>query len=314
MKSILAAGAFAALAAVPAFAQTPSDSVPAQTLDEVIVTASDAQRNLKAAEMGRHVISGDIILKLPVLFGEPDVVKTLQTLPGVAQGVEGFAGLYVHGGDNDQNLFLYNGLPLYHVSHVGGIFSSFNVSTIHNVDFFKSAFPARYGGRISSITDIKMKAPDFERFTGKFTVGLLAANGYISGPIVRDKLAFSAAVRRSWIDIVGLPALAIFNAIQHKKGKKTIAGYNFMDFNARVDWKVGDGKIYAIGYYGRDYLKIGNREFRPTTAVIHTIPPPTAHPQRSKRTRNSLTRTPTASYGATGACRSMPTTAWAAAC
>ncbi len=274
MKSILAAGAFAALAAVPAFAQTPSDSVPAQALDEVIVTASDAQRNLKAAEMGRHVISGDIILKLPVLFGEPDVVKTLQTLPGVAQGVEGFAGLYVHGGDNDQNLFLYNGLPLYHVSHVGGIFSSFNVSTIHNVDFFKSAFPARYGGRISSITDIKMKAPDFERFTGKFTVGLLAANGYISGPIVRDKLAFSAAVRRSWIDIVGLPALAIFNAIQHKKGKKTIAGYNFMDFNARVDWKVGDGKIYAIGYYGRDYLKIGDRKFETDDSGYSSYPDP----------------------------------------
>lgn len=162
-------------------AQTPADSLPNQTLDEVIVSATGADRNLKAAEMGRHILGRESILKLPVLFGEPDIVKSLQTLPGVSQGVEGFTGLYVHGGDNDENLFLYNGLPLYHVSHLSGIFSSFNVSTIQNVDFFKSAFPARYGGRISSITDINMSQPDFEKYTGRFTIGLLAANGYISG-------------------------------------------------------------------------------------------------------------------------------------
>lgn len=252
---------FFLLTGIQSYAIESIDSLPDQTLDEIVVSATGANRNLKAAEMGRHVIGKEAILKLPVLFGEPDIVKTLQTLPGVSQGVEGFSGLYVHGGDNDQNLFLYNGLPLYHVSHLGGIFSSFNVSTIRNIDFFKSTFPARFGSRISSITDISMMQPDFEKYTGRFTIGLLAANGYISGPIVKDKLAFSAAVRRSWIDVVGLPALAIVNAVQKKNGKKTIAGYYFMDFNARLDWKVGGGKIYAIGYYGQDYLKIGNRQF-----------------------------------------------------
>ena len=253
-------------------AQVPADTLYNQTLDEVIVTATGADRNLKAAEMGRHVIGSDAITRLPVMFGEPDIVKVLQTLPGVSQGAEGFTGLYVHGGDNDQNLFLYNGLPLYHVSHLGGIFSSFNVATIRNVDFFKSAFPARFGGRISSITNINMMAPDFERYTGKFTIGLLAANGYISGPIVNDRLAFSAAVRRSWIDIIGLPALAVANAIQKKNGKKTIASYNFTDFNARIDWKLGGGKIYAIGYYGHDYLKFGDRTFEATNKNL-TINP-----------------------------------------
>lgn len=238
-----------------------NDSIPDQNLDEIIVTATGATRNLRAAEMGRHVLDREAILKLPVLFGEPDIVKSLQTLPGVSQGVEGFTGLYVHGGDNDQNLFLYNGLPLYHVSHIGGIFSSFNVSTIRNIDFFKSAFPARYGGRISSITAINMANPDFQRYTGKFTVGLLAVNGYISGPILKDKLAFSAAVRRSWIDIFGTPALLIANAIQKKNGKKTIANYYFMDFNARLDWQFDAGRVYAIGYYGKDFLHIGNRNF-----------------------------------------------------
>ena len=235
--------------------------LPSYNIDEVIITATGADRNLNAAEMGRHVIGSDAIIKLPVLLGEPDIIKTLQTLPGVAQGVEGFTGLYVHGGNNDQNLFLYNGLPLYHVAHLGGIFSAFNVATVNKVDFYKSAFPARFGGRISSITDIKMNDPEFTKYTGKFTIGLLAANAYISGPIVKDKLAFSAGLRRSWIDIIGLPALAVVNAIQKKNGKKTIANYNFTDFNARLDWKLGNGKIYAIGYYGRDYLKFGLREF-----------------------------------------------------
>lgn len=246
-------------------AQTPADTLQGRTLDEVIVSATGAHRNLRAAEMGRHVLGQETILKLPVLFGEPDIVKALQTLPGVSQGVEGFTGMYVHGGDNDQNLFLYNELPLYHVSHLGGIFSSFNVSAIRNVDFFKSAFPARFGGRISSITNINMAAPDFDKYTGKFTIGLLAANAYISGPIIKDRLAFSAAVRRSWIDVVGLPVLAVVNAIQKKNGKKTIANYNFTDLNARVDWRLGQGKIYAIGYYGNDYLKIGEREFESTS-------------------------------------------------
>ena len=252
-----------------------TDILPGYNLDEVIITATGADRNLNAAEMGRHVIGSEDIVRLPVLLGEPDVIKTLQTLPGVSQGVEGFTGLYVHGGENDQNLFLYNGLPLYHVAHLGGIFSSFNVSTIDKVDFYKSAFPSRYGGRISSITDIKMKEPEFTKYTGKFTVGLLAANAYISGPLVKDKLAFSAGLRRSWVDIVGLPALAIVNAVQKKNGKKTIANYNFTDFNARLDWKLGNGKIYAIGYYGKDYLKFGLREFEATNKFGYVINPDT---------------------------------------
>ena len=267
MPKRLLIGLILATTAITTFAANDADTLSIPTLDEVIVTATGANRNLKAAEMGRHVIGHEAITRLPVLFGEPDVIKTLQTLPGVSQGVEGFSGLYVHGGDNDQNLFLYNGIPLYHVAHLGGIFSSFNVATINKIDFFKSAFPARFGGRISSITDIRMNTPNFETYEGKVTVGLLAFNGYVTGPILKDRLAFSAGVRRSWIDIIGLPTLAVFNAIRKKNGKKTLAAYNFMDFNARVDWNVGGGKIYAVGYSGHDYLKIGQREFETGNAV-----------------------------------------------
>ena len=134
---------------ISSFAQT--DSIAADTLGavhqlkEVEVRGYGADRNLKAAEMGRVSLSNKMITNLPVMFGEPDIVKTLQTLPGVSQGVEGFTGLFVRGGDNDQNLFLYQGLPLYHVSHLGGIFSSFNVPTVSRVDFYKRSEERRVG-------------------------------------------------------------------------------------------------------------------------------------------------------------------------
>ena len=245
--------------------QAQTDSVK---LGEVVVRGYGAERNLKSPEMGRTTLDNKAITNLPVMFGEPDVVKTLQTLPGVSQGVEGFTGLFVRGGDNDQNLFLYQGLPLYHVSHLGGIFSSFYVVTVSHLDFYKAAFPAQYGGRISSITDITTKRPDFHKFHGRFSLGLLSANAYLSGPIVKDKTAFSMGVRRSWIDVVSVPTLAIMNAIDKKKGKKHMASYNFMDFNARIDHKFTPNlSAYAIGYYGHDYMNIGQREFEPSNST-----------------------------------------------
>lgn len=244
-------------------ASTPVDTAATvKTLQEVVVTGEGAERNLKATEMGRHSLSSQMLLNLPVMFGEPDIVKALQTLPGVSQGIEGFTGLYVRGGENDQNLFLYQGLPLYQVSHLGGIFSSFNVATVSNVDFYKAAFPARYGGRISSITDISVSRPDFEKYQGRISVGLLSVNGYVSGPIIKNKTAFSAAIRRSWIDLVSIPMLAIINNKDKDKGQKHIAYYNFTDFNARIDHKFNNrASAYIVGYYGHDDFKIGLREF-----------------------------------------------------
>lgn len=231
-------------------------------LDEAVVWGFGAERNLNATEMGRVSLDNNMITSLPVMFGEPDIVKSLQSLPGVSQGVEGFTGLYVRGGDNDQNLFLYQGIPLYHVSHLGGIFSSFNVSTVSRLDFYKAAFPPRYGGRISSITDIVMKKSNFEKLQGRFTIGLLSANAFLTAPIAKDKTAFTVAVRRSWIDLISIPTLAVMNAVEKKKGEKHIAGYDFMDFNVRLDHKFNnEASAYVVGYYGHDRLKIGLREF-----------------------------------------------------
>ncbi len=252
-----------------------------KTLQELVVNGTDAERNLKAAEMGTHSMSGQMILNLPVMFGEPDVVKALQTLPGVSPGIEGLTGLYVRGGDNDQNIFMLQGLPLYQVSHLGGIFSSFNVATIGKLDFYKAAFPAKYGGRISSITDISMTRPDFEKYHGRVSIGLLSANAYVSGPIIKNRTAFAAGFRRSWIDVVSVPMLAIINASSKKEGKKHIAYYNFTDFNARIDHKFNDrASAFVMGYLGHDDFKIGMREFE--TPYRTSSPSETENPDELK--------------------------------
>lgn len=244
------------------YSQTPSDTLRNVQMQEVVVTGNASERNLKAPQMGRVSMSSDVLRAMPVMFAEPDIVKTLQTQPGVTQGIEGFTGLYVRGGNDDQNLFLYQGLPLYQVSHLGGIFSSFNVATVRKVDFYKASFPAQYGGRVSSITDISMETPNFESYHGRLSLGLLSGSAYVTGPLAKNKTAFSAGLRRSWIDLVSMPTLAIVNATQKKKGTKTIAAYAFTDLNLRLDHKFSN-KLTAsiVGYYGHDNMKIGSREF-----------------------------------------------------
>lgn len=268
MKKIYISILISTLCIFNMLATEPADSVMHGNLPEFVVTESAAERNLNSLQMGTFSLSDEQILNMPTMFGEPDIVKTLQTLPGVSQGVEGFTGLYVRGGENDQNLFLFEGLPLYHVSHIGGIFSSFNVAQIEKVDFYKSSFPSQYGGRISSITDISMKKPNFDKFTGRFSIGLLSGNAFISGPIWKDKTAFSASIRRSWIDLISIPAIAIMNSIDKKKGKKHMFHYAFTDFNARIDHRFNqNATIMMHGYYGHDNMKLGERSFKPINST-----------------------------------------------
>lgn len=260
-RRICIAGALI-VSAMSLSAQSTADTLRNVQMQEVVVTGTAAERNLKAPQMGRVSISNDVLVRMPVMFGEPDIVKTLQTQPGVSQGVEGFTGLYVRGGNDDQNLFLYQGLPLYQVSHLGGIFSSFNVATVRKVDFYKASFPAQFGGRVSSITDITTETPDFERYKGRLSLGLLSGNAYVSGPIAKGKTAFSAGIRRSWIDLISTPTLALLNASKKNQGKKTIAAYAFTDLNLRLDHKINSNLTASLsGYYGHDNLKLGERTF-----------------------------------------------------
>lgn len=247
------------ISVLPAVSQERYDSV-SKTLQGVVVT--DRREFLRDTKMGYHSMTGDDIIRMPVIFGEPDVIKALQALPGVTAGMEGFSGLYVRGGGNDQNLFLLDRLPLHNVSHLGGVFSSFNAYSIQKADFYKSAFPSYIGGKISSVTDMQLRPPDFYKTRGTFTIGLVSGSAFVTTPIVKGSTAISVALRRTWLDVVTVPALAILNASKKSKGEESIGGYAFTDVSVRLDhiWK--PGLVSSLkGFFSHDSFKMGERRF-----------------------------------------------------
>lgn len=242
-------------------APVAKDTVRSFYMQEVVKTAPriDKPRN---PQMGMTVMDDNAIRNVPTLLGEPDVIKALQLQPGVSAGTEGFAGMFVRGGENDENLFLIDGCSIYHTNHLGGLFSPFNANAVSHLTFYKSAFPARYGGRLSSVTDLSMKSGDYESWHGNFTVGLTSANVSFSGPLVKDQTSLFVALRRSWLELVSVPALAIINASKKKSGEKVIAGYNFTDFNLKLSHQLRRfGTLSLLGYYGHDRLKMGEHRF-----------------------------------------------------
>lgn len=242
-------------------APVAKDTVRSFYMQEVVKTAPriDKPRN---PQMGMTVMDDNAIRNVPTLLGEPDVIKALQLQPGVSAGTEGFAGMFVRGGENDENLFLIDGCSIYHTNHLGGLFSPFNANAVSHLTFYKSAFPARYGGRLSSVTDLSMKSGDYESWHGNFTMGLTSANVSFSGPLVKDQTSLFVALRRSWLELVSVPALAIINTSKKKSGEKVIAGYNFTDFNLKLSHRLRRfGTLSLLGYYGHDRLKMGEHRF-----------------------------------------------------
>lgn len=194
------------------------------------------------------------------VFGSPDIIKKLQLLPGVAAGNELMSGLYVHGGDGNDNLFLLDGIPLYNISHFGGLFSSFNTDVIDNLDFYKSGFPARYGSRLSSVVDVETREGDMQKYHGSFSLGLIDGRLQLEGPIVKGKTSFNLGLRRSWMDLVTIPALWYAN---RKNGDDETAtgGYAMSDLNARLTHRFAPGNTLNVCFYtGSDYLRAGLTE------------------------------------------------------
>lgn len=159
----------------------------ASMLWEIVVRGVDPYSELLNSQLGNIHLSANEIRHVPVVFGEPDLIKTLQLTPDIASGMEGLTGMYVRGGGRDENLFLLDGIPVYNVSHVGGLFSTFNPDMVKHVDFYKGSFPARYGGRLSSVIDVRLKDGDMQNYHGSFSIGLLAARAQIEGPLVKEK-------------------------------------------------------------------------------------------------------------------------------
>lgn len=236
---------------------------PSASLQEVVITGqSNDKQSVLSTQMGALEINQQTIRSTPVMFGEADIIKTLQLTPGVSAGTEGTAGMYVRGGNVDENLFLIDGNPVYQINHIGGIFSAFNPEAISGMDFFKSGFPSRYGGRLSSVVDVHTKEGNMKEYHGSASIGLISGNLNFEGPIIKDRTSFNIGLRRTWLDVLSAPAIAIANKITKKDGTRLRARYAFHDLNLKVNHIFNDrSRMYLSLYNGNDVLKGGSTDF-----------------------------------------------------
>ena len=229
------------------------------TLDEVVVEATRATVSARSPQMSVVELPVQQIKSIPTLFGEADVLKAIQLLPGVQNGSEGSAGMYVRGGGPDENLLLLDGVPVYNVNHALGFFSVFNPDALKNVTLYKGSFPAHFGGRLSSVVDIRMKEGDMQKYHGNVSVGLISSKLNVEGPIVKDKLSFNLSFRRTYGDLLIKPTLWIANAMNPEMSKLN-TGYSFYDLNAKLNWKISDkDRLYLSFYTGDDGINFGVR-------------------------------------------------------
>lgn len=228
-------------------------------LEVVTVTAEAvAEKIEEQTQMSRIEVPIGQIKKIPALMGEVDVMKALQLLPGVQSGGEGTSGLYVRGGSPDQNLVLLDGVPVYNVSHLFGFFSVFNADAIRNVTLTKGGFPARYGGRLSSVLDINMKEGNDKEFHGEGSIGLIASKLTIEGPIIKEKTSFIVSGRRTYADLLARPFIK-------KNADGNVGGYYFYDLNGKVNHKFNDKhRLYLSSYLGQDvfYIDVDDGDFK----------------------------------------------------
>lgn len=227
-------------------------------LEEVEVIAEKNKRIERETQMSVAEIPMAQLKKVPALFGEVDVLKALQLMPGVKSGGEGQSGLYVRGGGPDQNLILLDGVPVYNASHLFGFFSVFNADAIKDVKLIKGGFPARYGGRLSSVLDISMKEGNLNEFHGTASIGLIASKLTLEGPINKGKTSFIVSGRRTYIDLLAKP---LIKANFRDGGSEGDLGYFFYDLNAKINHKFSDkDRLYLSAYTGRDKFFFNNED------------------------------------------------------
>lgn len=225
------------------------------TLEEIVVTGEKKQQ--ESTEMSTVTLSMEKVKTLPVLLGEKDIIKTLQLLPGVQSGSEGSSGIYVRGGGPDQNLILLDGVPIYNANHLFGFFSVFNADAINQVKLVKGGFPAEYGGRISSVIDIRMNEGDMKKIHGEGSVGIISSKLMLNGPIIKDKTSFMITARRTYIDILARP---IIKAANSQSGNDQVTGgYFFYDVNAKLNHIINaNNRVYLSAYLGNDKFYVNS--------------------------------------------------------
>lgn len=219
-------------------------------LQEVKVTASSKGRSISNTQMGVEHLSISETKNIPVLLGERDILKTLQLLPGVKAAGEGNSGFYVRGGAVDQNLILLDDAPVYNASHMLGFFSTFNADAIKDVTLYKTGMPAQYGGRLSSVVDVRMNDGNNQDYHVNGGVGLISAKVDVEGPVQKDKSSFLLTGRRTYVDMF----LKLSNDSSVNKNS-----LYFYDLNAKMNFVLGaKDRLYLSGYFGRDNLGFNN--------------------------------------------------------
>jgi outer membrane cobalamin receptor len=221
-------------------------------LGEITVfSGANREAGVKGSQMSTVEITADKIKTIPTLFGETDVIKALQLLPGVQAGTEGSAGLYVRGGGPDENLLLLDGIPVYNVNHMFGFFSVFNTDAIKNVTLYKGNFPARFGGRLSSVVDIRTNDGNDKKIHGNVSIGLISSKFNLEGPIIKEKTTFNVSLRRTYADIISQPLIWLASR-QDGSITGASAGYYFYDFNAKISHKISDKDHLYLSFYSGD--------------------------------------------------------------
>ncbi len=213
-------------------------------IEEVVISAEKENDNITSAEMNITKFDPKDIETIPVIFGEKDIMKTLQLTPGVKGAGEGNAGFFVRGGGADQNLILLDEAPVYNASHLLGFFSVFNSDAIKDVSLFKSGIPAEYGGRASSVMDVKMRDGNLKKFGMSGGIGLISSRLTLEAPLVKDKGSFILSGRRSYADL--------FLKASNDPDIRNTTLY-FYDLNAKGNYRISDkDRIFLSGYFGRD--------------------------------------------------------------
>ena len=219
--------------------QEDTTTVAEQQLHEVVVNAAGAGRRIRAVQIGAEQVPMKELTSAPALFGEADVMRSLQLLPGVKSESDGTSGFQVRGGTAAQNAILYDEAPVYNVGHLAGLFSAFNSGALATATLYKGLVPAQYGGASSAVLDITSRTGRSDRWGGSVSLGLLSAGASAEGPIVRDKLGLSLNVRRSYIDM--------FLKMSNKYRDNSLY---FYDGNLKLDWRMSDRSKLILSLFG----------------------------------------------------------------
>lgn len=220
--------------------------VEATEMEEVVITGEAVDANVTEVRMSQNTVNVQQVKKLPALFGEPDIIKTIQMMPGVVSAGEGTSSFFVRGGSADQNLILIDEAPIYDPSHLFGLFSVFNADVIKDAELYKGGIPSRFGGRLSSILEVHTKDGNNKKLAGSAGIGTLASKIMLEGPLKKEESSFIVSARRSYADVF-LKAAGEDNTVY------------FYDINAKANWKQNNNDRFFLAFYiGRDVFKFSD--------------------------------------------------------